>query len=706
MLDYQYGRYYLGGKPLFVRGVEYQYYRDRQDNWQDRLQKLRAAHANVVTFYIPWRHHVVASDNQVFDFYGDTQDNRNLVAFIDLCGREDFFIIAKPGPFVHSELNIGGLPDFASPGFNPDISPVLDHEGKPLVWGYDRSILPSPFDASFDALAKEWLQAVGNVLRPHVYPAGRLVGIQLNDETLYCTSNAPPWAIGFENKNMPEPPQLGAIMEDDSDIVRAIKWGDYQWRLRSESYAQYKRYLNIELPHLSNFAGLTPEIVENIPEQEISEEQAKPEHAHLYADWWFSHNRIEADRDVFDYGFISWLGVAAYNIESPTAVTKDDPCNPNQVFNRYVNTVRRAPGINMEENWGFAKLYHPFSRYPIIPFYQTLLSIAAGGTGYVVFCGVQHDYWTDELDKTTKKQHPTFPSDAPLTADGEITPMYRTMDMMNQWFDKEGETLLAANPVSPFTWLIYPPYGSVAGWVPDGEHWAITSHQVPRAGFEAFESFSGELQSQNQLFDLVDLQASSATELRRRSVCFIRLAFFMDDADQNKLINYVEDGGSLVCCGEVPSKTTSMEACDRLARHLSGRQGVVDLGDGRMFYSPGNLFTEHRAIESAQRLGFDSSIRVHGSARFFVHEYADGFFLWCFGFERSAGPHKNIVDFAGHRVEISLGSKTAGVIHMRGGKLHSAMFKGVNEVEDIESSVAIKFGDRELHASGDWLQFF
>ena len=80
MLDYQNGRYFLDGKPLFVRGVEYQYYHDRQDNWQDRLQKLRAAHANVVTFYIPWRHHVVATDNQVFDFCGDTLDNRDLVA--------------------------------------------------------------------------------------------------------------------------------------------------------------------------------------------------------------------------------------------------------------------------------------------------------------------------------------------------------------------------------------------------------------------------------------------------------------------------------------------------------------------------------------------------------------------------------------------------------------------------------------------------
>ncbi|TDJ28999.1 MAG: hypothetical protein E2O59_05155 [Gammaproteobacteria bacterium] len=156
----------------------------------------------------------------------------------------------------------------------------------------------------------------------------------------------------------------------------------------------------------------------------------------------------------------------------------------------------------------------------------------------------------------------------------------------------------------------------------------------------------------------------------------------------------------------MPGKTNRMEACDRLAGHLRSRQGVVDLGDGRLFYSPGNLFTEHWAIESAQRLGFDSPVRVRGSARFFVHDYADGFFLWCFGFERSAGPHKNIVEFAGHRVEISLGSKTAGVMHVRGGKLQSAMFKGVNEVEDIESSVTIRFENREHHASGDWLQFF
>ena len=105
---YREGRYFVGETPLFVVAADYQYYRDRREHWRSRLELLQAGHVNTITFYVPWRHH---RTDDGFDFSGTTRPNRDLQAFLGLCVELGLWAIAKPGPFVHSELNIGGLPD-------------------------------------------------------------------------------------------------------------------------------------------------------------------------------------------------------------------------------------------------------------------------------------------------------------------------------------------------------------------------------------------------------------------------------------------------------------------------------------------------------------------------------------------------------------------------------------------------------------------
>ncbi|NOZ02105.1 MAG: hypothetical protein GXP54_09480, partial [Deltaproteobacteria bacterium] len=203
MADFTYvnGRFFKDGEPFYFVGAEYMYYRDARANWAARLDQLKAAHVNVICFYTPWRHHLVHESGtgaMTYDFTGDTLDSRDLVAFLDLCEEKGLWMLAKPGPFVHSELNIGGLPDVTSPSFNQAIEPVRVHDGTPLFWEYDNTRLPSPNDPAFDAMAKTWLHEVGCVLKPHASPRGNIIAIQLNDETLYCTSNDAPWHFGYD----------------------------------------------------------------------------------------------------------------------------------------------------------------------------------------------------------------------------------------------------------------------------------------------------------------------------------------------------------------------------------------------------------------------------------------------------------------------------------------------------------------------------
>ncbi len=722
-IAYRDGRFLADGRPLFVAGVDYQYYRDRADRWAARLAQLRAARCNVVTFYVPWRHHAVAGGPDAgFDFTGATRPNRNLVRFVELAAAAGFLAIAKPGPFVHSELNVGGLPDAVSPSFADGIEPVRDHRGAPMRWGYDGAELPAPLDPTFDRLALAWLAAVGDVLRPFVAPDGPVIGVQLNDETLYCTANSPPWSFGYDEPDLalhreivaaagldPDrepPPRLGEPVDDVHAAARLVRWADYQWRIRRDAFARYRRALALDLPALSNLAGITPPIEENVPGGGVDEGPEVPaSHARLYADWWLAQNRVDRDRDVAEYGFVSWLGVAAYGIDDLRTVSVDEAPAENRVFDRWVATAARRRGINLEENWGFARLYHPFSKEPIVPFFQTLVSVAAGATGWVVFCGVQHDHWDDDLDRITRRQQPTFPSDAPIAPDGATNPLYDAMTLLGRWFEREGEALLRTEPTVDATWLVYPPWAAISGWVAGDR---IGEHETPRCGVDGLEPFTSALLRAGLFPGVAELDAFEPDELAARGTLALRLGFAMDAAVQERLLAVARAGATILACGAPPEIDLAGAPC-RSLRDALVIGGEAAIGSGRIVHRAENLFAApERLIATLAALGVAPRHRVgHRDLRAFVHTApgGDDAFIFFFHLGRSDGVETFVEIIDGPRLELTVGPKTCGVAHVRAGRLVSVLVKGRNEVEGIESAVRVAIGAEEVAGTGDLLRF-
>lgn len=734
--SFQDGLFKKDDRPFFLIGTDYQYYRSRKKDWKKHLVLLRRAHVNTITFYVPWRHHLIGGDKNLnYDFSGKTKDSRDLEYFLSLCSELGFYMIAKPGPFVHSELNIGGLPDIASPSFNSKIEPVRDWKGKPLVWQYDQTSLPSSEDPLYDALARHWLENVGGVLKPRTRKEGKLIAVQLNDETLYCTSNSPPWAFGYDEPGLifyrrllekkyrsieqynqtyktsfkdfsqVPVPKLGEELKRKEDLLRYIDWAEYQWKIRRESFSRYKKYLGLDLPALSNFAGITPPIEENIPRKK---KEALPEvpakYRRLYSDWWLAQNRLEADREIYHYGFISWLGVAAYGISDPkTTNIPPDPEKADEVFQRYVNTAGRRRGINMEENWGFAKLYHPFSKFPVIPFFQTLVSVAAGASGYAIYCGVQHDYWEDDLDRMTKKQWPVFPSDAPITPEGKKTPMYETMALLNRWFEREGEKYLKAVQDPQLCWLIYPPYAAVSGWIPQDRIQGRGGElEVPRSGVDGFEPLAKNLQRAGYVLSSLELDSVSQEELNSRKACALRTGFFMDEKSQKKLIQYVSQGGVLIACGPIPEMDLKTASCSLLKSHVRGEASKI--GKGFLYRSESNLFKGPEILFLLERIGLKPRMRTGKDLRAFIYRRGQDFYIWFFYF--GSKPAQSFVEFYGRRLDLTVGSKASGVVHLSGKRVKSVLFKGKNEVEGITSKISVSYCGKTLSHNGDFLKFF
>ncbi|CAG0909584.1 unnamed protein product, partial [Cyprideis torosa] len=103
----------LNGKPIQLFSGAFHYYRTHPDYWRDRMRKMKACGLNAVETYVPWNLH--EPEEGVFDF---GQGNRDMSEFLDLdaflsmAKEEDLFVIIRPGPYICTEWDFGGLPSY------------------------------------------------------------------------------------------------------------------------------------------------------------------------------------------------------------------------------------------------------------------------------------------------------------------------------------------------------------------------------------------------------------------------------------------------------------------------------------------------------------------------------------------------------------------------------------------------------------------
>ncbi|XP_059785983.1 beta-galactosidase-1-like protein 3 isoform X1 [Balaenoptera ricei] len=94
----------LEGHEFLIFGGSIHYFRVPRVYWRDRLLKLRACGFNTVTTYVPWNLH--EPERGRFDFSG----NLDLEAFVLLAAEVGLWVILRPGPYICSEMDLGGLP--------------------------------------------------------------------------------------------------------------------------------------------------------------------------------------------------------------------------------------------------------------------------------------------------------------------------------------------------------------------------------------------------------------------------------------------------------------------------------------------------------------------------------------------------------------------------------------------------------------------
>jgi hypothetical protein len=139
---------------------EVHYWRLDPANWRPILKKVKEMGIRIVATYVCWDYHEI--DRGVYDFHGETDPRRNLVAFLDMLAEEDLWVILRPGPYIYSEWSNNGVPDHAAKfhRLDPKFLALADHYmravtevalpylatkgGRVILWQADNEIDPWP----------------------------------------------------------------------------------------------------------------------------------------------------------------------------------------------------------------------------------------------------------------------------------------------------------------------------------------------------------------------------------------------------------------------------------------------------------------------------------------------------------------------------------------------------------------------------------
>jgi beta-galactosidase len=97
-------QFLLDGKPFVIRSGAMHYPRVPRAYWRDRMQKMRALGLNTLETYVFWNLHEPRPGE--FDFRG----NLDLAEYIRIAQAEGLWVLLRPGPYVCSEWDFGGLP--------------------------------------------------------------------------------------------------------------------------------------------------------------------------------------------------------------------------------------------------------------------------------------------------------------------------------------------------------------------------------------------------------------------------------------------------------------------------------------------------------------------------------------------------------------------------------------------------------------------
>ncbi len=153
----------LNNKPWFPVTGEFHFTRYPNQYWDEAIKKMKAGGINIIATYVFWNIHEETEGK--FKWDGD----RDLRKFIELCKKNNIYVIVRLGPFDHGEIRNGGLPDWLmgkpvmirsnDPGYLFYVKKLYDEIGKQLKGLYFKDggpVIGAQIENEYQHSAASW----------------------------------------------------------------------------------------------------------------------------------------------------------------------------------------------------------------------------------------------------------------------------------------------------------------------------------------------------------------------------------------------------------------------------------------------------------------------------------------------------------------------------------------------------------------------
>lgn len=547
------------GKPGFLIGADIHYFRINPKDWRDRIQKALDCGCNIVSVYIPWMAHEIEEGR--FDFTGETHPRRNIIGFLELLKEMDVATIAKPGPFVYSELPGQGVPTWW----------IAGHPNTWAKWWNGEEFVPckpgntaniSYLHPQYLEAADRWLAKICNVIAPFQRSAsGSVEAVQVCNEIAgqhiwNGSFDANPDAIEFgkpgglyatffqhkygslENLNKIHAhtytgfdrvpvPMMRDKAKDETRQALAADYADFYWNCYIPKYMSW-------LVDRFRSHGITEQLATNIafPEMVVDLRQALANNPTVFAGidlyYTFVHNKVLGPRTL------------AYCCEyGPQLLAK----------------VAKRPPVSLEFQAGAPNeleyvLYEPhayiWAMWSFIGGYQGLnLYVIAGGNNI----------------PSVGREGTTYDYQAPISATGELRGSYHGFQR-------------AFREVGDMPWLLESEQCyDLALAVCDQSPFRDNPLRLVCEGLFR-NSYSPEV----LLLDEVTVD-----DLLARPAIWTSPGTRLAPEDQSMLIDYARRGGTLILSGEMPTMDLDFQPCTLLLDELGIKLSDPREGDCLLF---------------------------------------------------------------------------------------------------------------------------
>lgn len=678
----------IDGKPVLITCGEIHYYRVDKSEWQDRLDKLKETGCNAVATYVPWLWHEPIEGQ--FDFTGKTRPETDLAGFIDLCTENGFYFFVRPGPFIMAEMKNEGLPYW-----------VYEKHPKIIPVGWDGS---EPTTPTVDYLAPGFLQEVRKyyekvmeVITPRLYPnGGKIIAFQLDNEVgmLSWVSNTPDLTDNLLNdfsswlgKRYGEDAEsrYPFSLEDSAERNEALRSPkeEYSAQLLKDLgyYMRYRfaKYIAVLREYAEEFGVKDIPFVVNIHGTGGGRGLTYPIGiSQLYESY------TQAP------GYLSGSDIYFGDLDMKTFQDL-------YIINGFMDAVHNddQPLTSVEFNCGDGNFGETLGeRYdPSSADFKLRMCLAQGNRliNYYLFAGGRNARFDalvgDGNDRiaSTGERHGFA---APIGPEGDYNYTFPRMSRVNQTVMAVGDKLAAMDEDrDDVSFAFIPDYYMTEYRYPGSEVMReILSNIEANRGSGAWEIMGRAMLLNGYRYTAVDIQ-NKPLLIDKTPVLVLPSARYMDSGIQEKLVNYLQEGGKILHYGEVPLYDMEGKDCTILADALNVKYKSYSRDSHRHYLSIyGDSWAESQPeIRSYFAQGFETGEKVMPILRVYGSDDI------C-GFESEVGSGRAIVVAGAYRCDLPFFKKALERLGATARLTHDFKHHGI-----FMTSTSNREGERFVH---------